>query len=273
MSTAKTKSTGTILDEIVAARAAEIDRQRCAVSLDGIRAAAESASPALDFHGALTKPGISLIAEMKRKSPSGGELRADLNPVETARTYVESGASALSVLTEPFYFDGKMADMRDAGSVAHASGVPVLQKDFVFDEYQIYEARANGADAILLIVAILDESALRRLHDLAHELGMAALTEVFDGDELDLAMKIDPPILGVNNRNLKTLETSLAHFEEIANVMDSERVLVAESGMKSAADVRRMEAAGADAVLVGEALMRAGSSAGSLASEIAGKTP
>lgn len=272
MSTAKTTTTGTILDEIVAARAIEIDRQRCAVSLDGVRTAAEATSPAFDFHVALAKAGISLIAEMKRKSPSGGELRADLDPSATARTYVEAGASALSVLTEPFYFDGKMADMRDAGSVAHSDGVPVLQKDFVFDEYQIYEARANGADAILLIVAILDESALQRLHDLAHDLGMAALMEVFDREELELAMKIDPPILGVNNRNLKTLETSLGHFEEISSLLDGDRVLVAESGMKSVKDVRRMEAAGADAILVGEALMRAGSSTGSLASEISGKT-
>jgi len=155
--------------------------------------------------------------------------------------------------------------------MAHSSGVPVLQKDFVFDEYQIYEARANGADAILLIVAILDESALRTLQCLGHELGMGVLVEVFDREELDLAMKIDPPILGVNNRNLKTLETSLGHFEEIATLTNNDRVLVAESGMKSGADVRRMEAAGADAVLVGEALMRAGSSAGSLASEITGQ--
>ena len=271
MSAPKTISTGTILDEIVASRAAEIDRQRCAVSLESVRAAAETAEAALDFHGALAKPNISLIAEMKRKSPSGGELRADLDPADMAQTYVEFGASALSVLTEPFYFDGKMADMRDAGDVAHSSGVPVLQKDFVFDEYQIYEARANGADAILLIIAILDESALRTLQGLGHELGMGVLVEVFDLEELDLAMKIDPPILGVNNRNLKTLETSLDHFEEIATLTNSDRVLVAESGMKSGANVRRMEAAGADAVLVGEALMRAGSSAGSLTSEITGQ--
>ena len=272
MNKAKTINTGTILDEIVAARATEIDRQRCAVSLNHVRTAAEAVSPAIDFHGALAGPGISLIAEMKRKSPSGGELRADLDPADTARTYVESGASALSVLTEPFYFDGKMSDMQDAGDVAHSSGVPVLQKDFVFDEYQIYEARASGADAILLIVAILDESALRRLNDLAHGLGMAALMEVFDREELDLVMNINPPILGVNNRNLKTLETSLEHFEEIASLMDSDHVLVAESGMKTGSDVRRMEAAGADAVLVGEALMRAGAGAGSLASEITRKT-
>ena len=271
MSAPKTISTGTILDEIVASRAAEIDRQRCAVSLESVRAAAETAEAALDFHGALAKPNISLIAEMKRKSPAGGELRADLDPADMAQTYVEFGASALSVLTEPFYFDGKMADMRDAGGVAHSSGVPVLQKDFVFDEYQIYEARANGADAILLIIAILDESALRTLQGLGHELGMGVLVEVFDLEELDLAMKIDPPILGVNNRNLKTLETSLGHFEEIATLTNSDRVLVAESGMKSGANVRRMEAAGADAVLVGEALMRAGSSAGSLTSEITGQ--
>ncbi len=257
--------TGTILDEIVAARAKEIDRAQCAVSPDGVKDATSRVKSALDFHAALARPGISLIAEMKRSSPSGGELRPDLDPAAMAQTYIDAGAAALSVLTEPFYFKGGMGDLRAAGGVAKSLSVPVLQKDFVFDEYQVYEARANGADAILLIVAILDDARLNGLHQLANGLGMAALVEVFDEKELEAAMKIDPPILGVNNRNLKTLETSLSHFEEIAPKVSDGRVLVAESGMKNGADVKRMSDAGADAVLVGEALMRAGGDAGSLA--------
>jgi indole-3-glycerol phosphate synthase len=205
---------------------------------------------------------------MKRSSPSGGELRPDLDPAAMAQTYIDAGAAALSVLTEPFYFKGGMSDLRAAGDVARARSVPVLQKDFIFDEYQVYEARANGADAILLIVAILDDARLDALHQLAHELGMAALVEVFDEEELATAMKIDPPILGVNNRNLKTLKTSLSHFEKIAPRVSDGRVLVAESGMRNGADVKRMSEAGADAVLVGEALMRAGGDAGSLAGQL-----
>ncbi len=262
-------TTGTVLDEIVAARAAEVDRVQCAVSLDGVREAAEKASPALDFRAALARPGMSLIAEMKRSSPSGGELRPDLDPVEMAQTYVDAGAAALSVLTDPFYFKGNMNDLRIAGEVAKARSVPVLEKDFVFDEYQVYEARANGADAILLIVAILDDARLDALHTLGHELGMGVLVEIFDEEELDRAMNIDPPILGVNNRNLKTLETSLTHFEEIAPRISGGRILVAESGMKSGADVKRMSDAGASAVLIGEALMRAGDDVSSLASQLA----
>lgn len=261
-------TTGTILDEIVAARAKDIERAQCAVSLDGVRDAAKKAKPALDFRAALSRPGISLIAEMKRSSPSGGELRSDLDPAAMAQTYVAAGAAALSVLTEPFYFKGGMSDLRAAGEVAKAHSVPVLQKDFVFDEYQVYEARANGADAILLIVAILDDARLLALHRLAHDLGMSALVEVFDEEELESAMKIDPPILGVNNRNLKTLKTSLSHFEKIAPRIPGGRVVVAESGMKNGADVKRMSDAGADAVLVGEALMRAGGDAGSLAGQL-----
>ena len=260
--------TGTILDEIVAARAEELNRVQCAASLDGVRDAAEKAKPALDFRAALARPGISLIAEMKRSSPSGGELRPELYPAAMAQTYVNAGAAALSVLTEPFYFKGVMADLRAAGDVARTHAVPVLEKDFVFDEYQVYEARANGADAILLIVAILDDARLDALHQLAHELGMSALVEVFDEEELEGAMKIDPPILGVNNRNLKTLETSLSHFEKIAPRVADERILVAESGMKNGADVKRMSDAGADAVLVGEALMRSAEGTGSLASQL-----
>ncbi len=260
-------SSGTVLDKIVSARGEEIERRLCAVSFDAVRESAEAAGSALDFHRALSKPGISLIAEMKRASPSGGELRPDLDPADMARTYASAGASAMSILTEPFFFKGSMDDLRVAKNAAPE--IPALQKDFVFDEYQVYEARANNADAVLLIVAILDPGQLRALHTLAIELGMAVIVEVFDRPELETALKIDPPIVGVNNRNLKTLETSLTIFERVAKLVSAETTLVAESGMKDAEDVRRMASHGADAVLIGEALMRAGAGVAGLARAIA----
>jgi indole-3-glycerol phosphate synthase len=260
-------TSGTVLDKIVSARAEEIDRKLCVVSFDAVRESAEKAGSTLDFHGALSKPRISLIAEMKRASPSGGELRPDLDPAEMAQTYAAAGASAMSVLTEPLFFNGRMGDLRVAK--AAAPEIPALQKDFVFDEYQVYEARANNADAVLLIVAILDPEQLNALHTLARDLGMAVIVEVFDHPELETALKIDPPIVGVNNRNLKTLETSLAIFEQIATLVPTSTTLVAESGMKNADDVRRVASLGADAVLIGEALMRAGTGVAGLARAIA----
>lgn len=261
--------TGTVLDKIVAARMRDNEDRKRRAPFATVRAAAESAPAPLDFRGALAKPGVSLIAEMKRSSPSGGELRLDLDPAQVARTYAESGASAISVLTEPDFFKGGIDDLVTAKRVAGPLGVPVLEKDFVFEPYQVYEARANGADAVLLIVAILDDALLKSLYGLATELQLAALVEVFDEGELDRSLRLDPKLVGVNNRNLKTLVTSLTNFEALAERIPSEKVRVAESGMKNAADVRRMAAAGADAVLVGEALMRAGSGLADLAREIA----
>jgi indole-3-glycerol phosphate synthase len=175
--------------------------------------------------------------------------------------YCGAGAAALSVLTEQDFFSGTVEDMAAAKGVAGALAVPVLEKDFVYDDYQVYEARAFRADAVLLIIAILDRSRYRGLLSLTHELGMDALVEVFDERELDMALAESPRILGVNNRDLRTLKTSLGTFERVGRRIPSGVLAVAESGMRSVDDVKRMAAAGAKAVLVGESLMRAGGDA------------
>ena len=197
-------------------------------------------------------------------APSAGELDPDMDPALRAEEYCSAGAAAISVLTEFDHFRGTIEDLAAAKTVAARSSVPVLLKDFVFDEYQVWEARAAGADAVLLIVSILDEPLYRDLYELCQSLAMDALVEVFDEPELELALKVDPGIVGVNNRNLRTLETSLDVFERVAPGIGHDRLRIAESGMKNAADVRRMGRAGADAVLVGESLMRAGGDAASL---------
>lgn len=269
MSTASRRATGTILDRIVAAKSKAVERQKAKAPLAQVRARAEAAGSTTGFAEALAGPGISLIAEMKRASPSGGELRPDLDPSAMARTYAEAGAAAISVLTEADHFRGDIADLRAARSAAAPHGVAILQKDFVFDEYQVYEARAGGADAVLLIVSILDHDRLAALLSLTTDLGMDALVEAFDEAELDAAIDAGAAVVGINNRNLKTLETSLTVFERLAPRAPEGTILVAESGMKAPQDVRRMTSAGADAVLVGEALMRAGGGVAELARQLA----
>lgn len=251
------------LQRVVAARRADVERARAATPLADVRRQAEAAPPALSLGAALAAaPGVALIAEMKRASPSAGLLNPGLDPGAVARIYAENGAAAVSVLTERAFFRGRLEDLQAAKEATAAFGVPVLEKDFVLDEYQVWEARANGADAILLIVAILEPSRYSDLLQLTHGLGMEALVESFTRDELDVALKQRPRIVGINNRNLDTLETSLETFERLAPVaagaMPPDGLLVAESGMKTPDDVRRMGRAGAGAVLVGESLMRAG---------------
>lgn len=254
-----------ILNRIVAARVERIEQAKRDRPLVEVRAAIAGAVPVTPFRDALkSRPGIAVIAEMKRSSPSAGPLDGDLDPVMRAEMYCAAGAAAISVLTEPDFFGGSNADLRKVKAVASPQGVAVLQKDFVIDEYQVYEARESGADAILLIIAILDPARYAALLALAGELGMAALVEVFDEQELEVALAEKPEILGVNNRNLNTLETSLSVFERIAPSIPDGSLKVAESGMKTAADVARMGGAGAKAVLVGESLMRAGSDAAEL---------
>ncbi len=254
-----------ILDRIVALRRGRIEEAKRERPLADVKASLADAAPVTSFKDALeARPGVSVIAEMKRSSPSAGELDSDLDPALRAGMYCEAGAAAISVLTEQDFFGGSNADLQKVKGVAGSQGVAVLQKDFVIDEYQVYEARAAGADAILLIIAILDSDAYSSLLGLAQELGMAALVEVFGEPELEIALAADPQIVGVNNRNLKTLETSLSVFEEIAPKIPSGALKVAESGMKNADDVTRMGQAGAKAVLVGESLMRAGDDASEL---------
>ncbi len=254
-----------ILDRIVTARRQRIEQAKRARSLSDVRAAIADAPPVTDFRDALAnRPGISVIAEMKRSSPSAGTLDADLDPAQRASMYCTSGAAAISVLTEQDYFGGSNADLVTVKGIAAQHGVAVLQKDFVIDKYQVYEARAAGADAILLIIAILQPSEYSSLLNLSSELGLSALVEVFDEQELATALSESPDIVGVNNRNLKTLETSLDVFERLAPTIPNDSLKVAESGMKNADDVARMGQAGAKSVLVGESLMRAGEDAAEL---------
>ena len=254
-----------ILDRIVTARKQRIEQAKRARHLSDVRAAIADAPPITPFQHALAvKPGISVIAEMKRSSPSAGKLDADLDPAQRAEMYCTSGAAAISVLTEKDFFGGSNADLVTVKGVAAQHDVAVLQKDFVIDKYQVYEARAAGADAILLIIAILQPSEYSSLLNLSSELGLSALVEVFDEQELATALSESPDIVGVNNRNLKTLETSLDVFERLAPTIPNDALKVAESGMKNADDVARMGHAGAKSVLVGESLMRAGEDAAEL---------
>jgi indole-3-glycerol phosphate synthase len=260
--------TGTVLDRILSVKEYVVARQKSDVPLEELRARIAGMAPAADFAGALRRPGVALIAEMKRASPSGGELQLDLDPVLQAEAYCDAGAAAISVLTEEKHFLGTLADLSAVKGVAGPRSVPVLQKDFVFDDYQVYEARAAGADAILLIAMLMSPSRLRRLLQLARELGLGVLVEAHDEAEVGVAVDSGAGVIGINNRNLRTLATSLSVFEQLAPAVPPDRVLVAESGMRGVDDVRRMARAGARAVLVGESLMRAGKGVADLARQL-----
>ena len=254
-----------ILDRIVDAKQLRVEQARRDVPAARLREESECAPAPISLAGAIRNAqGIAVISEMKRWAPSAGELDPDMDPAQRAREYCSAGAAAISVLTEYDFFRGDIEDLAATKAVAAPNSVPVLLKDFVFDEYQVWQARAAGADAVLLIVSILDAHLYRDLFELSLSLGMDPLVEVFDERELELALTIDPGIVGVNNRNLRTLETSLEVFERVAPGIGDNVIKVAESGMRNAADVRRMGRAGAGAVLVGESLMRAGGDAATL---------
>lgn len=251
---------GTILDEITRRKRVEIARARSDQPLTGIRAKAALAPQPRDLVAALRAPGfpgagpLRLIAEVKRASPSKGLLRPELDPAALALEYEAGGAAAVSVLTDAHYFQGSLADLR---AVRQATRLPVLRKDFVLDPYQVYEARAAGADGVLLIVAALGDEELAVLHRLVESLGMAALVEVHDREELKRALAVEPRILGVNNRDLRTFEVTLETTARLRPLVPPDVVLVAESGIQTKADVARLAAMGVDATLVGEALVRA----------------
>ncbi|MFQ6100886.1 MAG: indole-3-glycerol phosphate synthase TrpC [Anaerolineae bacterium] len=243
-----------VLESIIRRKWVEIARRKRARPLEAVRAEAANAPLARDFVATLRAPGVSLIAEVKRASPSKGVLREDLDPAMLARTYEASGAAAVSVLTDAHFFRGSLDDLR---AVRRSVSLPVLRKDFLLDPYQVYEARAAGADAVLLIVAALDDGRLDSLHRLACDLGMAALVEVHDEIELERALAVGPRIVGVNNRDLRTFEVSLETTARLRPLLPPGVVLVAESGIHTREDVARLAAMGADAMLVGEALVRA----------------
>jgi indole-3-glycerol phosphate synthase len=246
------RTADSLLDLIVRTKAEEVS------DLVGRRAElrrlAESAAPARGFARALSLPDrVALIGEYKRRSPSAGALGGSAGPAAVAEAYLAAGAAALSVLTDMTYFGGTLEDLQNARA---AVPLPVLRKDFVVDEIQLYEARAAGADAVLLIVRILERVRLGDLLSLSAQLGMDALLEVHTADELERALAAGARVIGVNNRDLATFVTDLRVTLELAPLVPADRLLVAESGIASAGDVQRLGAVGADAVLVGEALMR-----------------
>jgi indole-3-glycerol phosphate synthase len=215
----------------------------------------DAQAPALDAHSFLSRNEMNVIAEVKRSSPSKGNLAPITDPAALAEKYQEAGAAVVSVLTEQRRFGGSLADL---DAVRSRIEIPVLRKDFMVDEYQFLEARAHGADIVLLIVAALSKSQLKDFYDLATELGMASLIEVHTQSELESAMDISPRIVGVNSRNLKTLEVSASVFEELIPAIPSTVVRVAESGISTRADVAQAQKAGATAILVGESLVKSG---------------
>jgi indole-3-glycerol phosphate synthase len=243
-----------ILDEIVASKHREVAAARRRMPLEEIEAQAVSAPPPRDFRAALEGPGpIQLIAEVKKASPSARVIRDDFDPVAIARAYQDHGAACLSILTDAPYFQGHLSYLaRARASVA----IPLLRKDFLIDEYQVVEARLAGADAILLIAEILDDVALIALRQRAAGLGMATLVEFHDPDNLGRVLDSGADLVGINNRDLKTFTTDLDQTIRLRDRIPADVVLVSESGIRTRADALRLEAAGVQAILVGESLMR-----------------
>lgn len=248
-----TQRTETILDRIVADKREELALAKEAIPLAELKHRLAMAPALRSFADALRQPAIGLIAEVKKASPSRGLLRADFDPVGLARSYAGAGASAISVLTDAKHFDGSLEHLA-ATRTALPAGPPLLRKDFLFDEYQLYEARCNGADAVLLIVAILEPARLAQLIALVNSLGMAALVEVHDESEMERALRASAEIIGINNRDLRTFAVDLTVTERLAPLADG-KIVVAESGVFTREHVRRMDACGVHAVLIGEALV------------------
>ncbi len=244
-----------VLDDILVGVREDVSARQAATPLADVQAAAADARPALDALAALRAPGVGVIAEVKRRSPSKGALAEITDPASLAVQYAAGGARVISVLTEGRRFGGSHADL---AAVRAAVDVPVLCKDFVVSSYQVHEARAHGADVVLLIVAALDQNTLTGLLERVESLGMTALVEVHDEAEADRALDAGAAVIGVNARDLTTLDVDRSTFERIAPGLPSDVVKVAESGVRGPHDLIRYAAAGADAVLVGEGLVTAG---------------
>ena len=246
-----------ILNKILASKKTEVAASKLAVSLDQLQAQAEAQGEPRDFVGSIHKKVMAnkaaVIAEIKKASPSKGVIREDFKPAEIAKSYEKAGAACLSVLTDEQYFQGSAAYLKQARA---ACTLPVLRKDFIIDEYQVFEARAMGADCILLIVAALELAQMQKLEALANELGMAVLVEVHDADELALALQLETPLIGINNRNLRTFEVSLQTTLDLLKIMPEDRFVVTESGIFTPDDVKLMLDNQVQGFLVGEAFMR-----------------
>jgi len=243
----------TILDKIVATKREEVTAAKASTPERELRAALADAPPVRDFFAALSGGGpIRLIAEVKKASPSKGVIREGFHPVEIATIYEQHGASCISVLTDRPYFQGSLDYLREIRS---AVAIPLLRKDFILDPYQLLEARLAGADAVLLIAECLDDLSLQTLHEQAIELGMTPLVEFYEPQNLSRVLEAGAKLIGVNNRDLRTFQTDLDHTIRMRRQVPEECVLVGESGIHSRDDVERLEAAGVNAILVGEHLM------------------
>lgn len=254
----------TYLDAILDRKRADLVGVKAKVPLADVKARAAKQPPALSFLKALQAPGMQVIAEVKKASPSKGVMAGTLDPVAIAKVYARGGAAAISVLTEEPHFQGKLEYLTDIKAALEDKGPPLLRKDFILEPYQVYEARAYRADALLLIVAALTDSALGELLALTHELGMEALVEVHEAEEAARATALGAQVIGINNRDLRTFKTSLATTGAVRPLIPAGRVVVSESGISTSGEVSMLAGWGVKAILVGEALVTAADPAAKL---------
>ena len=244
-----------MLDKIIAQKREEVEQRKKVATTTYLQERIARQKPALDLALALRDDHIRLIAEVKQASPSRGVLSPNFNPTELAQTYAEGGAAAISVLTEANYFMGSNEHL---AAIKEVVGLPLLRKDFIFDPYQVYESRAYGADALLLIAAILSQGQLKELVSLSHSLGLRCLVEVHNGDEVEKAVLSEAEIIGINNRDLNTFVVDINTTRHLRPLVPKEKIIVSESGIKSRKDMEKLRKWGVDAVLIGEALVTAG---------------
>jgi len=244
-----------MLDKIIAQKREEVEQRKKVATITYLQERIATQKPALDLALALKGDHIRLIAEVKQASPSRGMLSPNFNPIELAQTYAEGGVAAISVLTEANYFMGSIEHL---AAIKEVVGLPLLRKDFIFDLYQVYESRAYGADALLLIVAILSQEQLKELVSLSHSLGLKCLVEVHNKGEVERAILSEAEIIGINNRDLNTFTVDITTTRRLRPLIPQERIVVSESGVKNKRDIEKIGKWGVDAVLVGEALVTAG---------------
>jgi len=244
-----------MLDKIIAQKREEVEQIKKVATITYLQERIARQKPPLDLAPALKGDHIRLIAEVKQASPSRGMLSPNLNPIELARSYAEGGAAAISVLTEANYFMGSIEHL---AAIKEVAGLPLLRKDFIFDPYQVYESRAYGADALLLIVAILSQKQLNEFVSLSHSLGLRCLVEVHNKGEVERAVLSEAEIIGINNRDLNTFAVDITTTRSLQPLIPQERIVVSESGIKSKGDIEKLRKWGVDAVLVGEALVTTG---------------
>jgi indole-3-glycerol phosphate synthase len=263
-------NTGTVLDRILEARRAEVEHRKRVLPETALKYGVKAATPLRDFSAALSRDGLNVIAELKPASPSRGVIRDPFDPVGLAQSLELAGACALSVLTEGEFFRGSLKNLREARKAVQ---IPVLRKDFIFDPWQVWESRANDADSFLLMVVVLEDALLRDLIALGHEIGMEPLVEIHTSEELDRALAAGAKIIGVNNRDLKTMTVSVETSFALAGRIPDECIAVSESGIRTPGELLKLRSAGFDAFLVGTRLMLSSDPAATLAELISPPRP